>query len=703
MTDRDDRHYEGRNRLGEEKSPYLLMHAKNPVHWFPWGPDAFEEAKRRDVPIFLSIGYATCHWCHVMERESFENPQTARILNQHFVSIKLDREERPDVDQLYMRAIQALGQNGGWPLSIFLTPDRKPFTGGTYFPPVRRGQMPGFPDVLETVRGFWKKNRDQVLESAGSIEEFLKNTARDFAKPGDSFDVEEMFSKTCQVFQGAFDGDHGGFLMNGENKFPPSMALSFLMGQFETGRFAEGLPMVTTTLREMLRGGIYDMVGGGLARYSTDHRWLVPHFEKMLYDNALFARNLVEAWRITGEELFRTSFLEIATFLEREMGSPEGGFYSALDADQEGGEGAFYLWEKKEFLETLSPLDPEVAGAIADYCSVTSGGNFEGKNILQRARDPEPFRLKSGLDQTGWDQALGKARDLLLEKRSQRPRPFLDDKILLSWNAMTISALTIAARNFERPELHERALKATDFILNNMARPTGGFYRRYRDGEAAIPAGLADLALFGQALLDLYRTDFNSDHLERALQIARGIPHEFDGKDGGFLFDSPLSSGDLEIRLSDTYDGVEPSGNGAALAFFHDLTGFGYDEFYPIVDRIVHNLTPSFQRERGYAHPWFLTTLTHMHSDPIQLAIMKESDEEAIPIQSIRRLVPDRTPIAVGKVGDPVLSPLLENRGVVTGAKVTYYLCRNGSCSLPVTNDDEILKSLEFNRFKAGG
>ena len=451
------------NRLAQEKSPYLLQHAYNPVDWFPWGTEAFEKAKSEDKMIFLSIGYATCHWCHVMERESFENPDLAQKLNQKFVPIKVDREELPDVDQIYMKSLQAMGQQGGWPLNVFLTPDLRPVTGGTYFPPQPAFGRPSFGQVLDTISDVWQNNREKILESATALTDFLQSTNRattegdveNVAPPGMMVSI-----KAVDLFFQSFDAYRGGFLTNGNNKFPPSMAILLLIRQYDRNQDKRCIQMVETTLSAMKRGGIYDQIGGGLCRYATDHDWLVPHFEKMLYDNALFISALVETYRVTGKQEYADWAEDCIEYIRRDMTDPSGAFYSAEDADSEGEEGKFYVWSEQEFLEVLEEagIELEDRKKILRFWGLSARGNFEGKNILHVPVPPEEF----GVDDR-FREKLAKARKALLSRRSRRERPLRDDKVLTSWNGLMISALSLAGRVLDKPEYTLRARKAARF------------------------------------------------------------------------------------------------------------------------------------------------------------------------------------------------------------------------------------------------
>jgi len=427
------------NKLVHEKSPYLLQHAHNPVDWHPWGNEAFEKAKNEDKLLLVSIGYATCHWCHVMERESFEDPELAAYLNAHFVPVKVDREERPDVDKIYMDSLHALGQQGGWPLNMFVTPEGKPVTGGTYFPPKPLYGRKSFRELLETLASIWKNEREKIFSTADQLTAHLKQKAVSTAggHPELNWEAEEQ---AVTQFRDSFDSRHGGFKQQQQNKFPPSMGLMLLLRHFHRTGNEHSLEMVEKTLQKMFAGGIYDQLGGGLSRYSTDYEWLVPHFEKMLYDNSLFVWALIETFQITKNPLYETAVRDVLTYVARDMTSPEGAFFSAEDADSEGVEGKFYVWSKAEILEILGPENGELACAFWD---ITENGNFEGNNIPNRPRSDEDVAEQFRITTDEMRIQLRTAREKLMAVRSKRVRPLLDDKVLTSWNALMISAFAI--------------------------------------------------------------------------------------------------------------------------------------------------------------------------------------------------------------------------------------------------------------------
>ncbi|MBL8018980.1 MAG: thioredoxin domain-containing protein [Leptospirales bacterium] len=673
------------NRLAREKSPYLLQHAHNPVDWFAWGEEAFSAARTGDKPILLSIGYATCHWCHVMERESFENEATAKFLNEHFISIKVDREERPDVDQIYMKALHATGQHGGWPLNMFLTTDLKPITGGTYFPPQPAYGRPSFLQVLETISNLWKTDRSKLLESADSLASVLGPSQ---AEPGNIPGVSS-FEKVIQHAKHSFDEIRGGFVTNGPNKFPPSMNMLFLLQQFDHSKDPELLAMVETTCDAMKRGGIYDQIGGGLCRYSTDHDWLVPHFEKMLYDNALFARTLVELFRITGKERYKLWACDIFNYIERDMTSPEGAFYSAEDADSEGEEGKFYVWKSQEIDDELKlhGIDLEDRKRIARFWGLSARGNFENHCILHEPTTREEFLRGAGLEADVWDKTLLRIRELLLAKRSIRIRPLRDDKVLTSWNALMISGLARAGFVFNDSQLIDRARRAANFLLKHLLTEKG-LLRRYRDGEARFDATLHDYASLGLAFVDLYQATFETEWLLRSENLAKEILTRFAAEEGGF-FDTMANSKDLIVRTSDVYDGVEPSGNSATIVLLLMLAGYGFTEFHSVAEKSIRRFAETLETN-GPAHSFMLLGLDLFHRPPSEVALLAGNDTETRRLLDRLRHEGPMFGIFAGSKTDAAV-PLLAGRPAIS-EKSTFYVCKNMACAYPVHTADEAMQ-----------
>src|SRR5579884_1211951 len=564
------------NRLAQEKSPYLLQHANNPVEWYPWGQEAFDKARAEDKPIFLSVGYSTCHWCHVMEHESFESPDIAEVLNRHFVPVKVDREERPDVDHMYMTFVQASTGSGGWPMSVFLTPDLKPFFGGTYFPPDNRYGRPGFAAVLDHLANAWRNDRARILQSSEAVIEQLRSGMQ-ISGPGGIAD-KSLCDSGFHAFRRMFDANKGGF--GTAPKFPRPAVLSFLLRYAERMGVPEATDMVLKTLRAMADGGIHDHIGGGFHRYSVDERWFTPHFEKMLYDQAQLAISALEAYQITRDHLFAEIARDIFTYVLRDMTSPEGAFYSAEDADSVldpaqphvKGEGAFYVWSKAELSAALEPAALEwfcYAYGVRDDGNVRDDphGEFRGRNILYQAHTAEETAARFDAAVEDVRAALENARAALLRARSRRVRPHLDDKIITAWNALMISAFAKGAQILNDASYERAARRAAEFIIGRMFDPQQkALLRRYRDGDASIPGFLDDYAFFIQALLDLYEADFVPERLLLASELANQMRVLFEDQEYGGFFSTRAGDSNLILRMKDDYDGAEPSGNSIAAS-----------------------------------------------------------------------------------------------------------------------------------------
>ncbi len=544
------------NRLINEKSPYLLQHAHNPVDWYPWSDEAFEHAEEENKPIFLSIGYSTCHWCHVMERESFEDVDVAGILNKHFVAVKVDREERPDIDTIYMSVCQAMTDYGGWPLTIVMTPERKPFFAGTYFPKKRSRGLPGLVDILLQIVRLWETDKDKVLRSSDEITEIVKHSLTAQAKG----DVQaNILHQAFTYYERTFDPEFGGF--GRAPKFPTPHNLLFLLRYWKMTGKTKALEMVNKTLDSMYLGGIYDHIGFGFARYSTDRQWLVPHFEKMLYDNALLAIAYLEAFQATRKEKYAKTAREIFTYVLRDMTSPKGGFYSAEDADSEGAEGKFYLWSPQEINEVLG--NKEGDQFCQDY-NITPVGNFEGKSI-------------PNLIETGYIEGYSTAKEKLFRKRKERVHPFKDDKILTSWNGLMIAAMAFGSRVLDEPVYKKTAETAVEFVMKNLRRSDGRLLARYRNGEAAYPGYVDDYAFLIWGLIELYQATFNSDYLTIAIDFNSDLLKYFWDEQHGGLFQYGSDAESLITRPKETYDGALPSGNSVAALNFLRLAGLTGD------------------------------------------------------------------------------------------------------------------------------
>ncbi|MFD9036411.1 thioredoxin domain-containing protein [Streptomyces sp. NPDC059567] len=671
------------NRLAGMTSPYLLQHADNPVDWWPWGAEAFEEAKRRDVPVLLSVGYSACHWCHVMAHESFEDDTTAAYVNEHFVAVKVDREERPDVDAVYMEAVQAATGQGGWPMTVFLTPDAEPFYFGTYFPPESRHGMPSFGDVLDGVSRAWTERRDEVGEVAGKIVKDL--SARSLAFGGDGVPGEEELAQALLALTREYDATRGGF--GGAPKFPPSMVLEFLLRHYaRTG--AEGaLQMAADTCEAMARGGIYDQLGGGFARYSVDRDWVVPHFEKMLYDNALLCRVYAHLWRATGSDLARRVALETADFLVSELRTPEGGFASALDADSDDGtgkhvEGAYYVWTPAQLADVLGADD---AAYAASYFGVTEEGTFEeGASVLQL---PQDVGVADG-------DRIASIKERLLAARDRRERPGRDDKIVAAWNGLTIAALAETGAFFDRPDLVERATEAADLLVRLHMGTDARLARTSKDGRVGANAGvLEDYADVAEGFLALAGVTGEGVWLEFAGFLLDIVLDQFVAE-GGALYDTAHDAEALIRRPQDPTDNAAPSGWTAAAGALLSYAAHTGSEAHRAAAEgalgVVKALGPRAPRFIG----WGLATAEALLDGPREIAVVGAAGDDTA--QALRRtalLAP--TPGAVVAFGAPDSEefPLLKDRPLVDGGAAAY-VCRHFTCDAPTTDPAELARKL---------
>ncbi|MFC5804501.1 thioredoxin domain-containing protein [Streptomyces formicae] len=671
------------NRLAQATSPYLLQHADNPVDWWPWVADAFEEARRRDVPVFLSVGYSACHWCHVMAHESFEDDDTAAYMNEHFVSVKVDREERPDVDAVYMEAVQAATGQGGWPMTVFLTPDAEPFYFGTYFPPAPRHGMPSFRQVLEGVAAAWSGRREEVAGVAGKIVRDL--AGRSLAFGGQGQPGEEELAQALLGLTREYDPAHGGF--GGAPKFPPSMAVEFLLRHHaRTG--AEGaLQMAADTCEAMARGGIYDQLGGGFARYSVDREWVVPHFEKMLYDNALLCRVYAHLWRATGSDLARRVALETADFMVRELRTPEGGFASALDADSDDStgrhvEGAYYVWTPAQLADVLGAEDAEFA---ARHFGVTQEGTFEeGASVLQLPQD-------AGVVDA---ERLGGIRERLLAAREERPRPGRDDKIVAAWNGLAIAALAEVGGYFDRPDLVERAMEAADLLVRLHMDTGARLARTSKDGHVGANAGvLEDYADVAEGFLALAAVTGEGTWLEFAGFLLDIVLDQFVAEEGA-LYDTAHDAEQLIRRPQDPTDNATPSGwTAAAGALLSYAAHTGSEAHRTAAERasgVVKALGPRAPRFIG----WGLAVAEALLDGPREIAVVGPQDDpgtRALHRAALLGTAPGSV-VAVGEPDSPEF-PLLAGRPLVDGGPAAY-VCRHFVCAAPVTEVDALGREL---------
>jgi uncharacterized protein YyaL (SSP411 family) len=673
------------NRLIHEKSPYLLQHAHNPVDWYPWGEEAFEKAKLEDKPIFLSIGYSTCHWCHVMERESFEDEEVAKVLNDYYVSIKVDREERPDIDSIYMSVCQAVTGQGGWPLTIIMTPDEKPFFAGTYFPKSGKYGYPGLVELLLRIKDAWDTERDRLVETGSNITEAIKNSPRriDGEKLG-----QETAERALRGFRNSFDEVYGGF--GGAPKFPTPHNLYFLLRYWKASGNGTALIMVEKTLESMYKGGLFDHIGFGFSRYSTDGKWLVPHFEKMLYDNALLAYAYTEAYQATGKDIYKDIARKIFTYVLRDMTSTGGGFYSAEDADSEGEEGKFYLWQPEEVKEAAGEEDGKL---FCDWYGISPAGNFEGKSI--------PNLIGRDLGILYEDKALARRLDGVREKlfmyREKRIRPHRDDKILTSWNGLMIAALALGGRAFHSDEYIKAAEAAYGFIQRNLVRGDGRLLARYRDGESAFPAYLDDYAFLVWGLIELYRATFKTGYLKRALELNRDMLDLFwDEREGG-LFLYGEDSEQLIMRPKEVYDGALPSGNSVALYNMLRLSRMTGDTQ---IEERARQVMETFGGEVGYnptAHSFFMSALLFSLQPTREVVITARSREDAQGM--LDRINGSFVPFATFllNTGDEELheiAPFTREQKMVE-QKPTAYVCKDFTCLEPVTEVDALQGMLQ--------
>ncbi len=666
------------NRLMHETSPYLLQHAHNPVDWYPWGPEALERARKEDKPIFLSIGYAACHWCHVMEHESFENAETAALLNQYFVPIKVDREERPDLDSIYMNAVVAMTGQGGWPMSMFLTPQGVPFYGGTYFPNLRRHGLPAFGDVLRGVADAWQNRRAEILSSGSQVVAALNQgdlpgaTAAD--APLDAGTLDEALEKIYR----SFDRTSGGW--GGAPKFPQPMTIEFLMRRYVATREEFVLKIITKTLDKMARGGIYDQLGGGFHRYATDAIWLVPHFEKMLYDNAQLARVYLHAWQITHNDFYWRIAQETLDYVAREMtlrlrsgqADPQSGFYSSQDADSEGVEGKFFVWTPEEIRAALG----EEAQLFIDAYGVTGHGNFEGKNILHVARDTDVLAAMHNLSMEEVETRLAAARQKLFEVREGRVKPARDEKVLTGWNGLTLAAFAEAARVLKRPDYRAIAERNAAFLL-----------RELRDGEGRHLGYLEDYANLIEGLLALYETTFDAGWFVAARELADTMLEHFADSAGGF-FDTADDAETLVTRPKDLQDNAVPSGNGMAAMVLLKLGAFtGEGRYTDAAERALRLVQPALgSAPTGFAQ--WLSALDFALGQPKEIAIVGDGSAQRLLDVVYGEYRPNQV-VAFARDGEGPDIPLLAGRAAIDG-RATAYVCRNFVCLLPVTEPEAL-------------
>ena len=675
------------NRLAKETSPYLLQHAENPVDWYAWGPEALEKARKEDKPILLSIGYAACHWCHVMAHESFEDEETARLMNDGFVNIKVDREERPDIDGIYMQAVQAMTGHGGWPMTMFLLPDGSPFFGGTYFPPDDRHGLPSFRRVLESVADAYAKRREGVADSAEQLKKIYESNLAGARSTGGL--SPQLLDTAYQSLAKGYDAKNGGF--GTAPKFPATMVLDFLLRYWKRTSTSQALEMAATSFRKMARGGIYDQVGGGFARYAVDAFWLVPHFEKMLYDNALLIRLGAHLWQATGDEEVKRVTIESVEWLGREMTSPAGGFYSSLDADSEGHEGKFYVWGEDE-IDSLLGAD---ASVFKTYYGVTAGGNFEGKNILFVPLDREAVAEKAGVDQNVRDAILAGSRRVLYEARAKRVWPGRDEKILASWNGLVLRGVATAARVLDSEDFKQLATRNAEFLSREMVRQ-GRVMRSHKEGVTRISGFLEDHAAVALGFLAVYEMTFDETWVDRARQIADAMIEWFWDDQLGAFFDTAKDAEQLITRPRDFTDNATPSGTSLAVELLLHLSELQQDaEFRRRAVFTLETLAEPMTRfPTAFGH--LLGCADMEINGAVEVALAGDTSSagfKALEQTVARQYVPSLV-LAGGKPGSSSRVKLLEDRPLVAN-QPTAYVCRGYTCDSPVNKPDALLDQLE--------
>lgn len=665
------------NRLATQTSPYLLQHANNPVDWYPWGPEALAKAQAEDKPVFLSIGYAACHWCHVMAHESFENPAIAALMNQHFINIKVDREERPDLDSIYMDAVVALTGHGGWPMSVFLTPSGQPFYGGTYYPPTRRGGMPAFTDILNGIHDAWLNRRDTVLDGGQEVINHIQGAETGGLTGADDLKPSTLAEAAKAVFS-QFDWRHAGW--GQAPKFPQPMTVEFLLRHHLSTGDPLALEMVTKTLDAMLKGGMYDQLGGGFHRYSTDAVWLVPHFEKMLYDNSQLARAYLHAWQVTHNPEYKRCVEEILDYVLREMTDPTGGFYSTQDADSEGEEGKFFIWDESE-IDDLLGKDAEL---FKGCYGISSGGNFEGRNILFVANSLEAVAGRYKLNVSEVGESLARSKSILFREREKRVHPGLDDKVLSGWNGLMLAAFAEAARILDRSDYLAAAQANARFLLQQMRTPQGRLYRTWRKGEAKLNGYAEDYAAVCEGLLTLYESDFDVAWFAAAQELADTLLTHFADPAGGF-FDTSDDHEALVFRPKSLQDNAVPSGNSlavTALLKLGSLTGEG--RYTDAAEKILRQVQPALAKYPTGFGQW-LVALSYALSGPREIAIVGDVSATAtrVLLSEIWSAFRPFQVTAVGTAATPI--PLLFDRRQLNG-QTTVYVCEHFACRTPVTD-----------------
>jgi uncharacterized protein YyaL (SSP411 family) len=680
------------NRLSNETSPYLLQHAHNPVDWYPWGREALDKAKNEDKPIFLSVGYSACHWCHVMEHECFENEQIAKLMNEHFINIKVDREERPDIDEIYMNAVQVMTGHGGWPMSVFLTPDLKPFYGGTYFPPVDRHGMPGFPSVLLSISNAYQEHRSQIEESAEKLTQHLQESMK-IVKSQTTLKYDHIEQAYAEM-ERRYDSTFGGF--GQAPKFPHSMDIGLLLRYYYKNKNEKALRMAEFSLEKMAKGGMYDQLGGGFHRYSTDAKWLIPHFEKMLYDNALLSMTYTEAYQITKKSFYKKIVTETLDYVLREMVSPEGSFYSTQDADSEGKEGAFFVWTPQQIKDILGEKDGSI---FCRYYGVDESGNFEhGTSALHISNDDESVAKLLEISVDDLVQILDSSKKKLWEAREERIKPGRDEKILADWNGLMISSMALAGNIFNESRYTKAAESACEFLVTKM-KEHDRMYHTYKDGRAHTTGFLSDYSFTVVGLLDTYEATHNARWLTEAMDLTQSMITHFWDDEGGAFFFTADDHERLITRSKDPMDNAIPSGNSmATLALVRLAEMTGNQDYRQKAETCLQVFVEGY-RQYPAAYPQMLVALDFILSSPKEIVLTAEKIEQVYPMKQM--IFDTFLPHKVVLYADPSvekqlqsLSSVFQGKTPVEG-KSTAYICENFSCQQPIVSMEELVKSLQ--------
>jgi uncharacterized protein YyaL (SSP411 family) len=680
------------NKLIDETSPYLLQHAHNPVNWFPWGEEALDKARMENKPILVSIGYSACHWCHVMERESFEDEETARVMNEHFINIKIDREERPDLDHIYMDAVQAMTGSGGWPLNVFLTPGARPFYGGTYFPPKRAFNRPSWKEVLLGVTEAFTQRRNEIDAQAENLTEHLMQAnAFGISSPGENdFFTKKKINEAFENIMKNADGEWGGF--GKAPKFPQSLVIQYLLRFYHISENKEALQQALLSIDKMIDGGIYDQVGGGFARYSTDTEWLVPHFEKMLYDNALLLSIISEAYQITGDNRYKEAIEETIQFVQRELMHAEGGFYAALDADSEDEEGKFYVWDYEEIIDLLQ----NDAAIFCDFFDIKPTGNWEEKNILWRKKKEKTFCEEKNISLKELQRIIQKGKKILLEKRNERIRPQTDDKILLGWNALMNTALSKSFAATGNESFKQLAVDNMQFLLNKFSKNnTAEYFHSWKNNTAKQPAFLDDYAFLIQALIKLQEITGNTNYLEKARMVTEHVVENFNDPITDFFFYTNTNQIDVIVRKKEVYDGAQPSGN-AVMADNLFRLGLYFDksDWREKSVQLISSLGNAIVRYPISFGSW-ACSLLEISIGPTEIVIISDEPQDIL-TQVLKEYIPHKIIMSATEGSNSF--PLLSGKGKYHEAAL--YLCRNYTCENPVSSISALIDLIRHKELK---